>query len=145
MSLSDLRCHQSLPTGRILALRALRASNAVARRNVMVAPSTEDPVINRAEYMAQLAARIAAQKTHHHYDQAEELSEAAKWFRICAIVALPLCALSSVKDILFGEHEHGHEGVPPEYMHILNKDYPWECKECALFDRKCWKECRAKE
>ena len=93
--------------------------------------------------MSQLQTRLAAQKNKHHYDQAEDLAEASKWLKVSIMVAIPLCALSSVKDLLFGEHVHRKEGPEPDYMQIMNKDFPWECKECALFDRKCWAECRA--
>jgi cytochrome c oxidase subunit 6a len=125
-------------------MQATRAcSRAGARRNIVVAPVSENPAIEREAYLKQLAQRVAAQKNKHHYDQAEDLSEAAKWFKVSAMVAIPLCLISSVKDLILNEHDHPTEGPKPDYMHILNKDFPWECKECALFDRKCWAECRA--
>ena len=134
---------KSLAVGRIAAARALRKpAQTVARRNIQVAPSTENPQLMRAEYLAQLEARIANQKTKHHYDQAEEIMESSKWFKLSMVVAVPLCLLSATKDLLFEEHAHRKHGPLPDYMSIRNKEFPWECKDCALFDPECWKACR---
>jgi hypothetical protein len=127
-------------------VRALRKpAQTVARRNIQVAPSSANPEIMRAEYLAQLEARIANQKTKQHYDQAEEVLESSKWLKLSFAVAIPLCVLSSAKDLLFGEHPHEKEGPMPDYMKIRNKEFPWECNDCPLFDPTCWKECREKK
>lgn len=134
----------SLSAGRIFAVQATRAcGRSGARRNIVVAPVSEDPAVAREAYLKQLAQRVAAQKNQHHYDQGEEVFEASKWLKISVMVAFPLCVLSSIKDLILNEHEHATEGPKPDYMKIMNKDFPWECKECALFDTKCWAECRA--
>ena len=74
---------------------------------------------------------------------AEEVEEMWKWVRISIFVAIPICVLTVVKDVLFEEHAHRKPGPEPEYMKIRNKSFPWECEDCALFDNKCWKKCRA--
>lgn len=33
----------------------------------------------------------------------------------------------------------------PKYLQINIKPYPWFCSECSLFNRKCWKQCKALE
>jgi cytochrome c oxidase subunit 6a len=135
---------QSLPARRLFSVQATRAcGRAGARRNIVIAPVSENPAVAREAYLKQLAQRLEAQKKQHHYDQAEEVFEASKWLKVSAMVAFPLCILSSIKDLILNEHEHASEGPKPDYMKIMNKDFPWECKECALFDPKCWAECRA--
>jgi len=97
----------------------------------------------------QIRARVLRQqeieKAHHHSIN-EEVDEMWKWVKISLMVMLPLCALSSVKDLLFGE-EHGHadHGPQPDYMKIRNKAFPWECEDCDLFDMGCWKQCKAEK
>ena len=89
-----------------------------------------------------LAEQMAVESANHH-SHAEEVDEMWKWIKISFVVALPICALSAVKDILFEEHPHPHEGAEPDYMHIRNKPFPWECEDCDLFDMACWKKCKA--
>lgn len=103
----------------------------------------------KAEAVEQIKARLAYQKDlikerggHSH---AEEVEEMWKWIRISFIVALPICVLSSIKDVLFGEHHHDDHGPKPDYMAIQNKAFPWECEECPLFDLACWRACRAEK
>eukprot|EP00816_Leptocylindrus_hargravesii_P012247 CAMPEP_0196806702 /NCGR_PEP_ID=MMETSP1362-20130617/6615_1 /TAXON_ID=163516 /ORGANISM="Leptocylindrus danicus, Strain CCMP1856" /LENGTH=73 /DNA_ID=CAMNT_0042180301 /DNA_START=141 /DNA_END=362 /DNA_ORIENTATION=+ len=68
-----------------------------------------------------------------------------KWKKLFIYVAAPVSALKGVTDF-FASHDHPHEEGPlPDYMKIRNKAYSWECDDCALFDTKCWKECRAEK
>jgi hypothetical protein len=102
-----------------------------------------------SDSVEQIRARVLRQaeieKAHHH-SHSEEVDEMWKWVKISLMVMFPLCALSSFKDIVFGE-EHGHheEGPKPDYMHIRNKAFPWECEDCDLFDMPCWKKCKAEK
>ena len=103
----------------------------------------------KKDALEQLRARIAHQKeieAAHHKSHAEEVDEMWKWIKISIVIAFPVCVASSFKDIIFGEdHGHPHEGPQPEYMHIRNKSFPWECEDCELFNLKCWKQCRAEQ
>lgn len=69
-------------------------------------------------------------------------AEMNKWIKISVIVAAPVCVLTMVKDLLFVEHAHRKEGPEPDYMRIRNKEFPWECEDCELFNSECWKKCR---
>eukprot|EP00591_Stephanopyxis_turris_P011757 CAMPEP_0195511466 /NCGR_PEP_ID=MMETSP0794_2-20130614/3770_1 /TAXON_ID=515487 /ORGANISM="Stephanopyxis turris, Strain CCMP 815" /LENGTH=143 /DNA_ID=CAMNT_0040639061 /DNA_START=75 /DNA_END=506 /DNA_ORIENTATION=+ len=137
----------SLNAARILALRAIRpAVNVGARRNVQMVPHYGSQEAMRAEQIEQLAARVAAQKARSKgHSHEEEVEEVWKWLKISAVVALPLCILSSMKDILFEEHAHRHEGEENDYMKIRSSPFPWECEDCDLLDRPCWKKCRAEK
>ena len=103
----------------------------------------------KQEALEQLRARLAFQKelakNSPHKSHAEEVDEMWRWIKISFIIALPICVLSSVKDILFGAH-HGHDDGPqPDYMKIRTKSFPWECEDCELFNQKCWNDCRAEK
>eukprot|EP00521_Asterionellopsis_glacialis_P017046 CAMPEP_0195291332 /NCGR_PEP_ID=MMETSP0707-20130614/7704_1 /TAXON_ID=33640 /ORGANISM="Asterionellopsis glacialis, Strain CCMP134" /LENGTH=138 /DNA_ID=CAMNT_0040351637 /DNA_START=40 /DNA_END=456 /DNA_ORIENTATION=+ len=117
------------------------------RRSAQTVPrfGTEEQM--KAEALEQLKARIAAQKEiskQVHHDEAAEIAEMWKWVKISFAVAFPVCVLSSIKD-LFADHPHEKEGPKPDYMAIRSKAFPWECEDCALFDPKCWKKCRAEQ
>merc|ERR1740139_1092055 len=71
---------------------------------------------------------------HHPYE--EEVDEMWKWIKISFIVAIPVCILSSIKDIV-GEHHYRKEGELPDYMSIRSKPFPWECENCSYFDFSC--------
>ena len=101
-----------------------------------------------AEAIAQLRARVRRQKeimdaTTH--SEAEEVAEMWKWIKVSFIVAMPVCVLSVVKDLTLIDHPHRKEGPLPDYMAIQVKEFPWECENCALFDLKCWDDCRAEK
>lgn len=98
------------------------------------------------EALAQIKARLARQKdilNQTHTSEAEELAEMWKWVKLSLFVATPVCVLSLLKDMLFVEHDHRKEGPEPDYMRIRNKEFPWECSDCELFNGECWKKCRA--
>lgn len=100
----------------------------------------------KADALAQLRARLAYQKelarNSTEKSHAEEVDEMWKWIKISFIVALPICVVSSLKDIILGDHHHVDDGPQPDYMKIRNKSYPWTCEDCALFDQKCWDACK---
>ena len=97
------------------------------------------------EAVAQIKARLARQKeiltqtTHTHE---EEVDEMWKWVKLSLFVALPVCVLTLVKDLLFVEHDNRKPGPEPDYMRIRTKEFPWECSDCELFNGPCWKKCR---
>mmetsp|Transcript_6457 Transcript_6457/g.9143 ORF Transcript_6457/g.9143 Transcript_6457/m.9143 type:complete len:140 (+) Transcript_6457:53-472(+) len=134
---------------RAAAMGARRAAAVTTqRRSAQTVPrfGTEEQM--KAEALEQLKARIAAQKEiskQVHHDEAAEIAEMWKWVKISFIVAFPVCVLSSMKDVFFGEHHHEDEGPKPDYMAIRSKAFPWECEDCALFDPSCWKKCRAEQ
>lgn len=119
----------------------------VQRRSAQTVPRFGPESDMTKDAVEQLKARIAYQReieAAHHHSHQEEVDEMWKWIKISFIIAFPVCVLSSVKDIVFGEdHGHAHEGPAPEYMHIRNKAFPWECEDCELFNLDCWKKCRA--
>lgn len=99
----------------------------------------------KKEAVAQLKARIAKQKeieTGNHISHAEEVAEMWKWVKLSIFVATPICVLSVLKDLTLVEHAHRKEGPEPDYMRIRNKEFPWECEDCELFNSACWKKCR---
>eukprot|EP00545_Synedropsis_sp_CCMP1620_P002307 CAMPEP_0119007054 /NCGR_PEP_ID=MMETSP1176-20130426/2736_1 /TAXON_ID=265551 /ORGANISM="Synedropsis recta cf, Strain CCMP1620" /LENGTH=108 /DNA_ID=CAMNT_0006959117 /DNA_START=187 /DNA_END=513 /DNA_ORIENTATION=+ len=103
----------------------------------------------KKDALEQIRARLAYQKelkaNAHGHTHAEEVNEMYKWIKISFMVGLPICFVSSLKDIFFGEHPHEHEGAQPEYMKIRTSSFPWDCEDCALFDQKCWNACRAEK
>jgi hypothetical protein len=140
-------------------LAARRVVSVAASRRLLLASTTSRPygqMIPRAgdeqsmisDSIEQIRARVARQaeivKASHH-SFSEEVDEMWKWVKISLIIMFPLCALSSLKDILFGEDHsaHHHDGPLPDYMKIRNKAFPWECEDCDLFDTACWKKCKA--
>lgn len=133
---------------RVAVVAARRTAAVVAQRRgvAQTVPKVGSLDQMEAEALEQLKARIAVQKEifqHQHKSDAEEMDEMWKWVKISLMVALPVCVLASFKDILFGDHHHPDEGPQPDYMKIRNKEFPWECEDCALFDSQCWKQCRA--
>jgi cytochrome c oxidase subunit 6a len=125
---------------------AVRSSAVFQRRNVQVVPRLGTPAEMQAEAIQQIRARVQYQKElikskgHGHE---EEVNEMWRWVNISFWVGLPICALSLVYSFIFDEHHHRLEEHVPEFMGIRNKEFPWECGECDLFDLKCWKKCRA--
>jgi len=114
------------------------------RRSAQVVPRSAPEAEMKKEAVSHLRARIARQKeiASGEHSQAAEVLEMNKWIKISMVVALPACVLLVVKDHFFEEHVHRPEGPLPDYMKIRNKEYPWECEDCALFDSPCWKKCR---
>ena len=102
----------------------------------------------KSEALAQLRVRISRQKEIEkglHRSEAEEVEEMWKWIKISFAVGAPVCVLSVIKDLL-SDHGHHHSDEPkPDYMNIRNKEFPWECEDCPLFDAKCWDKCRAEK
>ena len=98
----------------------------------------------KKEAIEHLKARISKQKEiekGNFVSEAEEYAEMMKWIKISFIVGFPVCILSVVKD-QFLHHPHRQEGPEPDYMRIRNKEFPWECEDCELFNGECWKKCR---
>uniref|UniRef100_A0A6V1BKT9 Cytochrome c oxidase subunit n=1 Tax=Thalassionema nitzschioides TaxID=33649 RepID=A0A6V1BKT9_9STRA len=134
----------------MIAARRLAVRSAFAltqRRSAQTVPKFATEQAMKEQANEQIRARLAYQKelrassgAHSH---AEEVDEMWKWIKISFIVALPVCALSCVKDLIFEEHHHDDGGPKPDYMKIRKKEFPWECEDCALFDQKCWNACRA--
>lgn len=114
------------------------------RRSAQVVPRSASEAEMKKEAVAHIKARIAVQKkiASGEHSHAEEVLEMNKWIKISIVVALPVCVLLVAKDVLFEEHQHRPEGPLPDYMKIRNKEFPWECEDCALFDSPCWKKCR---
>lgn len=102
----------------------------------------------KKEALEQIKARIAKQKDIEkgmHVNHADEVAEMWKWIKISILVATPICVLSVVKDLTLVEHPHRKHGPEPDYMRIRNKEFPWECSDCELFNSECWKKCRAEK
>jgi hypothetical protein len=101
----------------------------------------------KAQAIEQIRARVNYQKellaaqTHGH----DDVDEMWRWLNITFWVALPVCALSCFYSAFFDEHPHRFDGPLPEYMGIRNKEFPWQCGECDLFDYKCWNKCKAEK
>mmetsp|Transcript_19575 Transcript_19575/g.28967 ORF Transcript_19575/g.28967 Transcript_19575/m.28967 type:complete len:144 (-) Transcript_19575:123-554(-) len=126
-----------------------RVATLYQRRSAQTVPRLGTEKEMEAEALEQIRARIAYQKkviaesgAHSH---AEEVAEMVRWIKISLLVAIPLCVVSALKDLLFLEHDHAKEGPYPDYMAIRHKEFPWECEECPLFDQKCWNKCRAEK
>lgn len=99
----------------------------------------------KKEAIEHIKARISKQKEiekGNHISYEEELAEMYKWIKISVLVAAPVCVLTVAKDLLLVEHPHRKEGPEPDYMRIRNKEFPWECEDCELFNGPCWKKCR---
>jgi len=114
------------------------------RRSAQVVPRFASEEEMKKEAISHIRARIKLQKeiasTEHSH--AEEVEEMNKWIKISIVVALPFCVLLLLKDHFFEEHSHRPEGELPDYMKIRTKEYPWECEDCNLFDKACWKKCK---
>ena len=136
-----------------IAARCLASRSAVAalqRRSASTVPRYGSEDAMKKEALEQIRARLAYQKelksSRGGHSHAEEIDEMWKWVKISFVVALPICAISALKDILFEEHGHGHSHGPmPDYMKIRTKAFPWECEDCTLFDTECWAACRAEK
>ena len=125
---------------------AAAVSRAGARRSAQTVPRMGSEAEMEKEALAQIKARLARQKDimkQTHKSEAEEVDEMWKWVKISLFVATPVCVLTVLKDMLFVEHEHRKPGPEPDYMRIRNKEFPWECSDCELFNGECWKKCRA--
>ena len=123
---------------------------ALQRRSATTVPRFGTEEAMKKDALDQIRARLAYQKElkakHSGHTHAEEVNEMWKWVKITFAIAFPICLLSSMKDVLFGEHHHDHaHGPVPEYMKIRTKPFPWECDDCALFDQKCWDACKAEK
>lgn len=102
----------------------------------------------QAEAIEQIRARVQYQKElmkvkGHNIE--EDVHEMWRWLSITFWVGFPVCFLSAFYSAFFDEHPHRFEGELPEYMVVRNKEFPWECGSCDLFDLKCWKKCRAEK
>jgi cytochrome c oxidase subunit 6a len=118
-----------------------------ARRTVRTVPRLGTKEEMEAEAVAQIRARLAYQKEiaaanpHKSFD--EEWHEMWNWIKISFFICVPLSVLMVVKDQVLIEHEHRPHGPLPDYMGIRNKEFPWECDQCDIFDLPCWEKCRA--
>lgn len=132
---------------RNISRAAARASGQTTqRRSAQTVPRFGSEEAMKKEALAQLKARIDKQKkieAGNHVSHAEEVAEMWKWVKLSIFVATPVCILSVVKDFSpFVEHKHRPHGPLPDYMKIRNKEFPWECSDCELFNQECWKKCR---
>jgi cytochrome c oxidase subunit 6a len=101
----------------------------------------------QAQAIEQIRARVNYQKEllaaqDHGHDDTDEMW---RWLNITFWIGLPITLASCLYSALFDEHVHRYEGEMPEYMRIRTKEFPWECSDCDLFDRECWKKCRAEK
>eukprot|EP00546_Thalassionema_frauenfeldii_P006669 CAMPEP_0178913542 /NCGR_PEP_ID=MMETSP0786-20121207/10901_1 /TAXON_ID=186022 /ORGANISM="Thalassionema frauenfeldii, Strain CCMP 1798" /LENGTH=141 /DNA_ID=CAMNT_0020586297 /DNA_START=27 /DNA_END=452 /DNA_ORIENTATION=- len=136
----------------MIAARRLAARSALSltqRRSAQTVPKFGTEEAMKEQAIEQIRARLAYQKelrsSRGGHSHAEEVDEMWKWIKISFIVAFPVCILSCVKDLVFGEHPHHDDSPKPDYMKIRNKAFPWECEDCALFDQKCWNACKAEK
>ena len=120
------------------------------RRGAQTVPRLGTEEQMKAEALEQIKARLAYQrelmkgkKPEDHLK--EEVEEMYKWVKITFAVGVPMCLLSSIYSFVFDEHAHRAEGEMPEFMKVRKKEFPWECSDCDLFDRGCWKQCRAEK
>lgn len=60
-------------------------------------------------------------------------------FHAC-IGMVGLTGLFTIYNIAIHGHQHPRKDLP--YLKLRNKPFPWECKDCDLFDMDCWDECR---
>ena len=132
-------------TSRIAARTATRASKP-QKCNAQTVPQWGTPEEMKADAIAQIRARVEKQKaivaaTSHPVE--EEIDEMWKWMKIGVFIAVPVCVLSVFKDVFFGDHHHADDSPKPDYMKIRSKAFPWECEDCALFDRECHRLCKA--
>jgi cytochrome c oxidase subunit 6a len=134
-------------SARCLASRS--AAAALQRRSATTVPRYGSEEAMKKDALEQIQARLAYQKElkskHGGHSHAEEVDEMWKWVKISFAVGFPICFISSMKDVLFGEHDHAPHGPLPDYMKIRTKAFPWECDDCALFDSACWKACKAEK
>jgi cytochrome c oxidase subunit 6a len=127
-----------------MAARRLAASQ---RRTAITVPALGSDEEMKKQAVEQIRARVEYQKElmaaqdHHH----EDVGEMWRWLNLTFWVGLPVCLLSATYSLLFDEHPHRVEGELPEYMKIRNKEFPWECGDCDIFDLQCWKKCRAEK
>ncbi len=134
--------------GNTLARRATTSVVTMgARRQVRTVPRLGTEAEMQTEAIAQIRARLAYQKEimslNPHKSHAEEWAELWTWIKISIFVCGPVVVFALGKDLIFEEHLHRPHGPLPEYMGIRNKEFPWECGQCDLFDLDCWKKCRA--
>jgi hypothetical protein len=128
--------------GRLWARRV--ATVTTQTRSVTLVPKAGSKEAMQAEAIEQLRARVKYQKEltavkAHPYEA--ELSEMWRWMHASLMIGVPVCLLSGLYSFTMDEHPHRVEHVP-EYLHVRSKEYPWECSDCDLFDRKCWKKCK---
>eukprot|EP00612_Vaucheria_litorea_P000307 CAMPEP_0171451676 /NCGR_PEP_ID=MMETSP0945-20130129/85_1 /TAXON_ID=109269 /ORGANISM="Vaucheria litorea, Strain CCMP2940" /LENGTH=72 /DNA_ID=CAMNT_0011976183 /DNA_START=197 /DNA_END=415 /DNA_ORIENTATION=+ len=68
-----------------------------------------------------------------------------QWEKI-TFYAVPVVGVLAAYNV-FAHFSHGHhdEGEPVKYDYqgFRKKAFPWSCPQCPLFDKECWKECRA--
>jgi hypothetical protein len=117
---------------------------SILRRSVITVPKLGTEEEMKQQAIEQIRARVKYQKelikaqTHGH----DDVSETWRWINIFFWVGLPICVLSALYSYFFDEHPHRFDGELPEYMKVRTKEFPWECGDCDLFDRPCWKKCR---
>mmetsp|Transcript_7965 Transcript_7965/g.14999 ORF Transcript_7965/g.14999 Transcript_7965/m.14999 type:complete len:144 (+) Transcript_7965:808-1239(+) len=129
-----------------LTRTASRAFQRNQNRSAQTVPRSGSEEQMKKDAIEHLKARISKQKEiehSRHVPHAEEVAEMNKWIKISVLVAAPVCVLTVAKDLLLVEHAHRKEGPEPDYMRIRNKEFPWECEDCELFNSDCWKKCRA--
>mmetsp|Transcript_15546 Transcript_15546/g.33875 ORF Transcript_15546/g.33875 Transcript_15546/m.33875 type:complete len:141 (-) Transcript_15546:76-498(-) len=136
---------------RIAASRLALSRNAVTkvqRRNAQMIPKLGTEKEMQAEAVQQIRARLAYQKElmkGAHGPEAD-IGEMNWWIQVTFMVAFPISALSYIYSFVIDtEHPHRYEGPLPEYMSIRNKEFPWQCGECDLLDKKCWDQCKAEQ
>ena len=120
-----------------------------ARRSVQTVPRLGTEAEMQAEAIDQIRARIAYQKeimaANPHKSHAEEWDELWTWIKISIYVCAPVIVFGIAKDVIMEDHHHRPHDHLPDYMGIRNKEFPWECSNCDLFDLECWRKCRAEK
>jgi hypothetical protein len=102
----------------------------------------------QAEAIEQIRARVQYQKELMEikgHSTEEEIAEMYRWINVTFFVGFPIVLASLAYSFLFEEHRHRIEGDLPEYMKIRNKEFPWSCGDCDLFDGPCWAKCKAEK
>jgi hypothetical protein len=129
-------------------LASRQALTIVQRRGAQTVPKIGTPSAMQAEAIEQIRARVAYQKelmAGSAHGVEEELHHMWQWINISFMVGIPICLLSVGYSYFFDEHHHRNEGPLPEYMNVRNKEFPWDCDQCDLFDTTCWKKCKAEK
>lgn len=74
---------------------------------------------------------------------AEHVKTMNTWRKI-SFACLPLLGLVAVANVyIHVTHEHHEVEKKYAYNDIRKKKFPWQCSDCALFDRECHRKCKA--
>ena len=74
---------------------------------------------------------------------AEHIKTMDTW-RKFTFMTLPILGIVGVANIyIHMTHEHHEVEKKYAYNDIRKKKFPWQCDDCALFDRACHRKCKA--